>query len=140
MPNVNPSILKWAREASKYSLKEAAKKLAINDGKSLTAIEKLSAYEKGAKEPSRALLKRMSSQYHRPLLTFYLEHPPVTGDRGEDFRTLPDNVKDIENARVDALIRDIKARQSIIRESLIDADEEYKLEFVSKFTFKRQIS
>ena len=29
----------------------------------------------------------MSKQYHRPLLTFYLDRPPDTGDRGEDFRT-----------------------------------------------------
>jgi len=79
------------------------------------------------------LLLRMSKQYHRPLLTFYLDKPPSIGDRGEDFRTLPDYFEEAENVNVDVLIRDIKARQSTVRETLIDADEETRLEFIGKY-------
>jgi len=139
MPNVKPTILKWARESSRYSLEEAAKKLGIADSTSASAAEKLAAYEKGQKEPSRSLLLRMSKRYHRPLLTFYLDAPPRTGDRGEDFRTLPEQVDEIEDAHVDVLIRDIKARQITVRETLIDADEGDTLQFVGSHTMSSGI-
>ena len=71
-----------------------------------------------------------------PLLTFYLDKPPNIGERGEDFRTLPDHFEEIENVNVDVLIRDIKARQSTVRETLIDADEEKQLEFIGKNTIE----
>lgn len=132
MPKVKPEILLWAREKSLLSKEEAARKLNIKDGKKMSAVEKLTLIESGEKEPSRPLLLRMSKQYHLPLLTFYLDRPPQIGDRGEDFRTLPDYFEEIENVNVDILIRDIKARQSTVRETLIDADEELHLEFIGK--------
>jgi Zn-dependent peptidase ImmA (M78 family) len=132
MPRVKHSILEWARKNSLLSIEEAAKKLNITDDKKLRGAEKLLTYESGEKEPSRSLLLRMSKQYHQPLLVFYLDKPPIIGDRGEDFRTLPDQFDETENVNVDILIRDIKARQSTIRETLIDADEEIKLDFIGK--------
>ena len=132
MPKVKHSILEWARKKSLLSIEEAAKKLNIKDDKKLRATEKLLTYESGKKEPSRSLLLRMSKQYHQPLLVFYLDKPPIIGDRGEDFRTLPDQFDETANVNVDILIRDIKARQSTIRETLIDADEEIKLEFIGR--------
>ena len=132
MPKIKHSILEWARINSKLSIEEAAIKLNLKDGKRKSATEKLSDFESGEHEPSRPLLLRMSKQYHLPLLTFYLDKPPIIGDRGEDFRTLPEHFDETENVNVSILIRDIKARQSTIRETLIDADEERKLEFVGK--------
>lgn len=132
MPSVKSEILLWARKKSLLSKEEAAYKLKIKDSKKMSAVEKLTAFETGDIEPSRSLLVRMSKQYHLPLLTFYLDKPPSIGDRGEDFRTLPDKFEEIENVNVDILIRDIKARQSTVRETLIDADEENQLEFIGK--------
>ncbi|MDZ7626074.1 MAG: ImmA/IrrE family metallo-endopeptidase [Ignavibacteriaceae bacterium] len=132
MPKVKHSILKWARKNSMLSIEEAAKKLNLKDDKKRRGADKLLTYESGEKEPSRSLLLRMSKQYHQPLLVFYLDKPPIIGDRGEDFRTLPDQFDQTENVNVDILIRDIKARQSTIRETLIDADEEIKLDFIGK--------
>jgi Zn-dependent peptidase ImmA (M78 family) len=132
MPKVKHNVLGWARKNSLLTTEEAAKKLNIKDDKKLRGAEKLLAYESGEKEPSRSLLLRMSKQYHQPLLVFYLDKPPILGDRGEDFRTLPDQFDETENVNVDILIRDIKARQSTIRETLIDADEEIKLEFIGR--------
>lgn len=139
MTKIKPEILQWARKNSLLSLEEASHKLNIKDSKNLSAIEKLNAYESGNKEPSRSLLLKMSKQYHLPLLTFYLDKPPSIGDRGEDFRTLPAHFREIENVNVDVLIRDIKARQSTIRETLIDADEENHLEFIGKHTVNDSI-
>ena len=140
MPKIKPEIIKWARENANLSIEEAAQKLMITDGEITSAAEKLDAYEKGNKEPSRSMLLRMSKQYRQPLLTFYLDQPPVIGDRGEDFRTIPEQFfEETENAHIDVLIRDIKARQSTIRETLIDEDEEIRLDFIGKHTINNYV-
>ena len=139
MPKIKHTILTWARETSKLSTGEAAHKLKLTDSKGSSAEDKLMAFEDGSKEPSRSLLLRMSKLYHRPLLTFYLDKPPGTGDRGEDFRTLPEGIEDLENAYVDVLIRDIKARQTTIRETLIDEDEDIRLGFIGKYTMEHGV-
>jgi hypothetical protein len=106
----------------------------------MTTVDKLTAFESGAIDPSMSLLLRMSKQYHLPFLTFYLNKPPVIGDRGEDFRTLPVDFEETEKVNVDILIRDIKARQSTVRETLIDADEEKHLEFIGKHKIEDGVS
>ena len=140
MPTIKHTILQWARETSKLAIEEAAHKLNLTDTKKASGTEKLAAYECGEKEPSRSLLLRMSKQYHRPLLTFYLDKPPSIGDRGEDFRTLPNHFEEVENVYVDVLIRDVKARQSTVRETLIDADEENRLDFIGKYTIHNGVA
>ncbi|OGU55765.1 MAG: hypothetical protein A2V66_14460, partial [Ignavibacteria bacterium RBG_13_36_8] len=140
MPKVKSEIILWARKNSLLSQEDAAHKLNIKDSKKLSAVDKLTALESGEKEPSRSLLLRMSKQYHLPLLTFYLDEPPSIGDRGEDFRTLPVKFEETENVNVDILIRDIKARQSTVRETLIDADEEKHLGFIGKHKIEDGVS
>ena len=139
MPKINHTILSWARETAQLAVKNAAHKLQIKDGKAASAEEKLLAYENGTTAISRSMLLKMSRLYRRPLLTFYLDKPPRTGDRGEDFRTLPDDFESTENVYVDVLIRDIKARQSIVRETLIDEDEEIKLQFIGGNTIDQGV-
>jgi len=82
----------------------------------------------------------MSKQYRKPLLTFYLQKQPRCGDRGEDFRTLPADFMPEDNVYVDVLIRDIKARQSLLRETLIDEDEEQTLEFIGQASMQQGVS
>jgi len=131
MPDINPKILSWARKTAELSVEKAVRKLQIKDGKAASAVEKFLSYEHGVKVPSRSLLLKMSKTYRLPILTFYLDKPPIIGDRGEDFRTLPDHMEE-ENAYVDTLIRDIKARQSLAREALIDENESFKIDFIGK--------
>ena len=130
MPAVNPEILVWARETAGLSPEEAARKLDIRDTKKADALARLSGYETGAEEPSRALLARMSQQYRRPLLAFYLPEPPPKGDRGADFRTLSGEVNPRDAAILDALIREMRARQSMVRDMLEDDDDTTPLPFV----------
>lgn len=132
MPSINYKMLKWARKNALLSLDEATKKLGVKDGVKASADEKLKRYEKGEKVPSRAMLLKMANQYHTPLLTFYLSNPPRKGDRGEDFRTLPGHVETEQDAYVDVLIRDIKARQSTVREALLNQDESFRLDFIGR--------
>src|SRR5215468_5016980 len=129
MPKVNHEILSWARETAGLSRGEAVQKLGIPERLGLSAVDRLTAIETGAEEPSRALLVKMTHQYRRPLITFYMSAPPRKGDRGEDFRNLPD--RDISTeVLVDALVRDIRARQSTVRAVLVDDEEAKPLSFI----------
>ena len=123
MPAVNPQILIWARETAGLPPHEAVRKLAIRDTQKMTALARLTAYETGAEDPSHPLLLKMSRQYRRPLHTFYLSAPPPKGDRGADFRTLPGEIPPQKAAILDALIREMRSRQSMVRDLLKDEDE-----------------
>lgn len=134
MPAINPEILVWARETAGYELSEAVHRLGLADGKTVTGEEKLVAYERGEKEPSRSLLLKMSKQYRRPLLTFYLDSPPKRADRGEDFRTIHRAVDPSESGMVDALVRRIKARQEVLREALASEQDYERLAFIGSYS------
>ena len=130
MPRVNPEIIVWARETAGLSLEEAAWKLGFLDSSRSTGSEKLSEIETGNREPSRPQLLRMSERYRRPLLTFYLSKPPTPGERGADFRTLTQDHAPSTEALLDTLIRDVRARQAMVRAVLEDEDEADPLPFV----------
>ena len=130
MPKVNPAIMVWARETAGLTQEEAARKLGFQDSSRSSAVEKLVLIESGQKEPSRSRLVKMAGQYRRPLLTFYLSKPPQKSNRGVDFRTLPQSEHSSEEALLDALIREIRARQSMVRVIMEDEDEAEVLPFV----------
>jgi len=134
MPQINPEILRWARETAGLSPEEAAQNIGLREARGVRAVDRLAALESGELEPSRPLLVRMSKKYRRPLLTFYLPRPPARGDRGQDFRTLPEEVSPANEALLDALIRDVLARQSLVRSALEDEDEARELTFVGSVT------
>ena len=136
---VNPEILKWARENAGLTLEEAARKLKINKAYGMEPVQRMMALEDGTNQPSRTNLLNMAKQYHRPLITFYLEFPPEKGDRGEDFRRLPDNYTQADDALVDALLRDVRARQDIVKAVLADEDELEPIPFVGAATIEEGI-
>jgi len=129
MPAINPNILSWARETAGLSLDDAAHRLGIKEARGVAADDRLRALEAGEQEVTRPMLVKMAKQYRRPLLTFYLSAPPRIGDRGEDYRNLPERHTDAE-ALVDALVRDIRARQQMVRAVLEDEDDAAPLPFV----------
>jgi Zn-dependent peptidase ImmA (M78 family) len=130
MPSVNPHILIWARETAGLTLEGAVEKLDIHDARGVPAVERLAAIETGADAPTRALLVKMAKQYRRPLLTFYMSSPPRKGDRGQDYRTLPRDHSRQADVLLDALIRDVRARQGIVRSILEDDDDTEPLPFI----------
>ena len=130
MPKVNHEILGWARETAGITREEAVKKLGIRDARGVKAVDRLTALESGAMEPSRPTLVNMSKHYHRPLLTFYLSSPPMMGERREDFRTLQIDPPASAYPLIDALIRNVRARQSMVRAVLEDEEEVETLPFV----------
>ncbi len=130
MGAIRPEILTWARETAGLSLEDAARAIGLKGARGETGPERLAKIE-NAGDPPRPLLLKMAKTYRRPLLVFYLNQPPKTGDRGQDFRTLPG--EDRYNPDLDALIRDIKSRQGLVR-SILEDDEVDRVAFVGAAT------
>ncbi|MBI4556279.1 MAG: ImmA/IrrE family metallo-endopeptidase [Candidatus Hydrogenedentes bacterium] len=133
MPVVKPEILRWARKAAGLTLEQAVEKLRLGPARGVSAVDRLAAFEveseAGADVP-RPLLVKMAKKYRRPLLTFYMSAPPRQGDRGQDFRALPAGRLTTDDAALDALIRDVQARQSLVRAILEEEEEAVQLSFI----------
>lgn len=134
MPNVNNAVILWARENARMTVVDACNRLGIKDGVKESAEEKLAGYEDSSKDPSRAMLKKMSVVYRIPLLAFYLDKPPNRPERGEDFRTVPDDVREDNAFLVDTLIRNIRSIQSTLKQILIEQEEATPVNFVDSLS------
>jgi Zn-dependent peptidase ImmA (M78 family)/transcriptional regulator with XRE-family HTH domain len=139
MPAVKPEILSWARETAGLSIEEAAQRLGIKDARGVAGADRLRALEEGEEVVGRPTLLKMTKVYRRPLLTFYLSTPPRRGDRGEDYRNLPEQHSDAE-ALVDALVRDIRARQAMVRAIVEDDEDTERLPFVGSASVNEGIA
>lgn len=126
---INPKILTWARETAGLSVEEAAEKLGLKDTSKETAAEKLQALEEGRRNLAQTTLLRAATLYRRPLVAFYLPAPPARGDRGEDFRSSK-SASARENATLDALLRDVRARQQMVRQVLEDTEQAERRSFI----------
>ncbi len=124
MPKVNPKILVWARETAGFSQEEAVKKLG------LSGVERLKALELGKRVPSRRQLLQMSEKYRRPLLVFYMPEPPRESNKGKDFRTLTGGSEPGAEAILAALVRNVRARQELVRAALEETEEAEPVGFV----------
>jgi len=135
MPRVNPDILTWARETAGLSLENAAREIKLHAAGGLTGGQRLQAFEDGQDEPSRVLLHRMAQRYRRPLIVFYLKERPLRGERGEDFRRAPDAPPPDYDPRLDALIRDVRARHDLAA-SLLEDEEARPLPFIGSHNMR----
>ena len=134
--HVNPEILVWARQTSGLSVEEAASKLSLSTSAKSSAEDKLLALESGQALPTRNQLSSFANVYKRPLLTFYLEGPPKIGRRGQDFRQSPDSRSARDNGMLDALLRNVKARQEMVRDILKDDVDFKPLDFIGRSQMK----
>lgn len=130
MAGFNPQVFQWARESAGLELEEAARAIHV-------VPASLEAIEKGAKEPSRTNLSNMARAYHRSLLSLYLAKPPQKGDRGQDFRTVTADRTVAAEADIDALLRDIRVRQGLVREVLSEDEDVQRLRYVGSATMKQ---
>ncbi|MCB8839624.1 ImmA/IrrE family metallo-endopeptidase [Aurantimonas sp. VKM B-3413] len=120
---INPAVLEWARKTAGLSIEDAAQRIGLSTGQKESAAEKLDAIERGDRSLTPAQLIKMAAAYHRPLLSLYMSEPPRPADRGEDFRTMVAFVAPDEAARLDALVRDIRARHAILRDLMSDDED-----------------
>ena len=66
---INPTIIKWARERSGYTLQEVAKSLN-------RAVATISNWESGAAAPTYVQLEKLADKYKRPVAIFFFPEPP----------------------------------------------------------------
>lgn len=135
--HINPRILSWARETAGLSVFEAAEKLGLKDTVASRGVDKLANLERGDTSPTSALLNKAASVYRRPLIAFYLAEPPARGERGEDFRASAGSVSTRDNGMLDTLLRDIRARQQMLREVLVEEEEAEPLSFVGSASVRQ---
>ena len=128
---INPKLLAWARETAGLSPAEAAAKLGLKSTAKATAAQKLLEAESGERPVGQAMLEKAVAAYHRPLITFYLPQPPVRAERGQDFRTFAGTAPPRDDGLLDALIRDVRALQQLVREVLLDDEDAQRLPFVA---------
>lgn len=136
---INPDILVWARKSAGLNLENAAKSLALSNTRSKSGADKLLRMEKGEERPTRSQLSKIAKTYRRPLLTFYLKNPPQKAPLGEDFRTTGNEISERDNALLDALLRDFKARQDMVRDILEDLDEADKKQFIASASIEEGV-
>lgn len=103
-------------------MEEAAHQVGFKPSENVSATDKLRALETGVNKPTRRQLEKFASVYRRPLLTFYMKSPPAKTDSGQDFRQSSNVLNKRENALLDALLRDVKARQEMLKELLEDEE------------------
>lgn len=128
---INPKILSWARETAGLSPEEAAPKLGLKSNAKASATEKLLQAENGERPVSLGMLEKAATAYRRSLISFYLPQPPERGERGDDYRTIAGAPSPRDDAVVDALIRDLRARQQLLREVLLEDEDSTALDFVA---------
>ncbi len=133
MTRFNPEVFRWARESAGLGLEDGARAIGI-------AEASLKAIEAGEKEPSRSMLLTMAKVYRRSLLALYLPVPPRKGDRGEDFRTVVAERTVEAEADVDALVRDLRSRQRLVRAVLEDDEDVEPLEFIGSATMEAGVT
>jgi Zn-dependent peptidase ImmA (M78 family) len=132
---LNPQILVWARETAGLTVDEAAHALGFKDGQGRTAADRLEAMEVGDEDPSRSVLLNMARIYRRSLLVFYLSEPPRTGDRGQDFRRAPSAQTPEYDPTLDALIRDVRGRQGMVKD-LLEQTETKRINYVASVSME----
>ena len=128
--DVNPEMLVWAREKANLTIDDAVRKLDLQDVRGIMAKQRLLNIESGLEQPSRSLLDKMTKHYGHPLITFYLSSPPLTANRGADFRTLTNEPEPEDKNKTDMLLRDVRVRQSMVRSILEDAEEDSPKPFI----------
>jgi Zn-dependent peptidase ImmA (M78 family)/DNA-binding XRE family transcriptional regulator len=85
--DVNPAVLRWARETAGYSLEEAAERVADP--------QTLKAWEAGKDRPTWAGIKRLAKLCKRPVAALLLAEPPAEPTLPPDFRRLPEASKQL---------------------------------------------
>ena len=82
--NINPAVLKWAREQAKLTVEQAAKKVNVKR-------ERYESWEMMASEvkPTIKQMRNLAKALHRPLSLFYLPEPPEGFQPMKDLRRQP---------------------------------------------------
>jgi len=105
---VNPEVIKWARESIGLSPQDVAKRLKMTE-------ENYLAIEEGKKLPTYVQLSKLAEIFERPLSALLLPEPPEEPSIELVFRTLPQVERPL-SPETRLVIREARYLQSIAKE------------------------
>jgi Zn-dependent peptidase ImmA (M78 family) len=120
---ITPKVLKWARETSKISIEDAAKKM---DRPVSTILE----WESGNLQPTFKQAEKLAATYKRPLAVFFLPDVPSDFQVLQDFRRK--DSAEISTALI-FMIREIQQKQKWLKTFLVENDQP-KIDFIGKYS------
>ena len=100
---INPTIIKWARERSGYTLQEVAKSLNRD-------VVTISKWESGAAAPTYVQLEKLADKYKRPVAMFFFPEPPHETDFVGQLALRSSEIEQLDPG-VRILLRQARARQ-----------------------------
>lgn len=117
--NVEPAVLRWARESAGYSIEDAARRVPVKP-------ERLSSWEVEAGEtrPTIGQLRKLANVYKRPLSVLFLPVPPAEPPlKIHDFRQLPGKVPGVFSSAVLLQLRRARERRELALHLLEDLEQ-----------------
>lgn len=105
---INPTIIKWARERSGYTLEDVAKSFK----KDVTTI---SNWELGTQAPTYVQLEKLADKYKRPVALFFFPEPPQEPDFVEQLALRHSEIEKL-SPKIRLLLRQAYARQLSLME------------------------
>ena len=103
---VNAPLLGWAREEAGFSLEQTAERMHQR-------VERLVAWETGARRPTIRQARELARFYHRPLGVFFLPHPPAVTPLAAEYRRLPGIRPGSESPELRFAVRTMSARREL---------------------------
>ena len=125
---ITPSVLKWARERSGFSVEVAAKKIG-------RPVAEILMWENGESRPTIPQARKAAEAYKRPLAVFYLPEPPRDFETLRDFRSLPVGHSPEFSSELSLLVRTAQYRMEWMSDFLQSEGVE-PLEFVGSITLQ----
>ena len=105
---INPTIVRWARERSGYSLQEVAKSLNRD-------VATISNWESGAAAPTYVQLETLADKYKRPIAMFFFPEPPQEPDFVGQLALRSSEIEQLAPG-IRILLRQARARQLSLME------------------------
>ena len=105
---INPTIIKWARERSGYTLQEVAKSLNRD-------VATISNWESGAAAPTYVQLEKLADKYKRPIAMFFFPEPPHETDFVGQLALRSSEIEQLDPG-IRILLRQARARQLSLME------------------------
>ena len=105
---INPTIVRWARERSGYTLQEVAKSLNRD-------VATISNWESGAAAPTYIQLEKLADKYKRPVAMFFFPEPPHETDFVGQLALRSSEIEQLDPS-IRILLRQARARQLSLME------------------------
>lgn len=110
--NINPAVLKWARERKHYAPADIVEKLGA---KSVTQ-EIFVDWEKGKGAPTYPQLEKLADLYKVPIAVFFFPEPPEIEDSAASLRSVPGfDLHSVSHDTLDIIHR-VQATQMTLKE------------------------